>query len=528
MEMEVGKVILTVVVCGLVGLGLHLYHLLWLNPRLLRRNLRRQGIGGPSPSFLVGNIPDIKRLHLQANLKSSSSPPADSTHEKHHLAHDWPTRLFPYIQHWQKEYGLTFMYSVGNLHQLCITDPELLREMSTYSTSLDMGKPEYLKKERGPLLGEGIVSSSGQIWAHQRKIMAPEFFIDKVKGMVNLMADSTTSIIRSWASKIESAGGIANIRVDEDLRRLSADIISRASFGSNYPQGEKIFSKLRDLQIIMAKKNYGIPGLRYVPTASNREMWRLEKEINSSILKVVKDRSEGKSDEKDFLQIMIAAAKNCGNSSDGQSPDISLDKFIVDNCKTIYFAGHETTATTASWALVLLAAHQDWQARVRAEVLEICKDNLPDSDMLRSMKTLTMVIQETLRLYPPAAFIVRKAFQEIKCKDIQIPKGMILWIPIAALHHNADIWGPDVYEFKPERFANGTTAACKIPQAYMPFGWGSRICLGQHFAMVELKAILSLIISKFQFSLSPAYRHSPTFTLVVEPGHGVLLHMSKV
>uniref|UniRef100_A0A2P2NZ20 Cytochrome P450 714C2-like n=1 Tax=Rhizophora mucronata TaxID=61149 RepID=A0A2P2NZ20_RHIMU len=205
----------------------------------------------------------------------------------------------------------------------------------------------------------------------------------------------------------------------------------------------------------------------------------------------------------------------------------SLDEFMVDNCKAIYFAGHETTAITASWCLMLLASDLEWQARARAEVLEICGDSLPDARMLQNMKALTMVIQETLRLYPPAVFMTREAFQDFKFKDIIIPKGMVIQIPIPIIHQDPDIWGSDAHLFNPGRFANGILGSSQSPHAYMPFGGGPRICIGQHFAMAELKVILALVLSKFIFSLSPAYHHSPAFKLVVEPGDGVILHIKK-
>ncbi|RVW95241.1 Cytochrome P450 714C2 [Vitis vinifera] len=144
----------------------------------------------------------------------------------------------------------------------------------------------------------------------------------------------------------------------------------------------------------------GVPGWRHLPNKNNREIWRLEKEINMMILKVVNERIGAQHGEKDLLQMILEAAKSSSSHNGKPSMDINSDKFIVDNCKNIYFAGNETTAVTASWALVLLATHPDWQARARAEVLEICKGRLPDADMLRRMKTLAMVIQETLRLYP--------------------------------------------------------------------------------------------------------------------------------
>lgn len=139
-----------------------------------------------------------------------------------------------------------------------------------------------------------------------------------------------------------------------------------------------------------------------------------------------------------------------------------------------------------------------------------------------------MVIHETLRLFPVAASVVREALEDITFKDITIPKGINLRIPVAMLHRQYDLWGPDAHKFNPERFAHGIAGACKTPQAYMPFGVGSRVCVGQHFAMTELKVILSLILSKFCLSLSPAYRHSPTFRLVISPEHGVIIRLRKL
>lgn len=126
---------------------------------------------------------------------------------------------------------------------------------------------------------------------------------------------------------------------------------------------------------------------RHLPTTHNLELWRLEREVDSMILAAVKSRRGGDDDRKDLLQLLLNAAESEGDESNIPS-DLTPDKFIVDNCKNIYFAGHETTATSASWCLMMLAAHPDWQARAREEVLEICGKNTPNSDMLRSMKVV--------------------------------------------------------------------------------------------------------------------------------------------
>lgn len=139
-----------------------------------------------------------------------------------------------------------------------------------------------------------------------------------------------------------------------------------------------------------------------------------------------------------------------------------------------------------------------------------------------------MVIQEALRLYPPAPFVTREALQDTKLGDLYVPKGVALWFPTVALNQDPEIWGPDSHIFNPDRFSNGIGKACNNPQVYMPFGSGPRVCVGQNFAMIEMKIIISLILSKFSLTLSPKYIHSPTFNLVIQPKYGVNLLVKKL
>ncbi|KAH7672429.1 Unspecific monooxygenase protein [Dioscorea alata] len=508
-----------VVLCfsGILCFLLHyLYGFLWLKPERMREKLRKQGMRGPPPSLLFGNITEMKKIQMEEKGLIGSSA---------NVMVDYSVALFPYFKKWRNEFGPLFMYSTGSIQLLYVSDPDLIKEIGLYKP-LDIGKPVYLTKERGALFGNGILTSNGEVWTHQRKVIAPEFYADKVKGMVDLILDAAVPLLKSWDTIVESGGGIGLITVGEDLRSFSADVISRASFGSNYLEGKEMFLKLRQLQNLMSKTNLliGIPGLRYLPTKANREIWRLNREIRTLILKLVEERREGSqaSPKKDLLQSILDGAKdNLVSTKDH-------DNFIVDNCKNIFFAGHETAATSASWCLMLLASHPKWQAQARAEVIEVCQGGPPNADMLRKMKTLTMVIQESLRLYPPTAFVTREAFKDIKLGKLNIPKGITMVIPTSILHHEQEIWGPDADEFKPERFTNGISGACKFPHAYIPFGLGARTCLGQNLAMVELKIILSLILLKFSFSLSPSYVHAPAFRLTIEPEFGVPLSVNKV
>ncbi|KAK9283928.1 hypothetical protein L1049_012185 [Liquidambar formosana] len=168
------KIMLTVVLLGIISLLIYVFDILLLKPERLRSKLRKQGISGPPPSFLLGNIRDIKR---KPQSKVSTAPCEEVQVV---LTHNCSSTLFPSFEQWRKEYGPIFMFSLGNIQVLYMNQPDVVKEISTY-TSLDFGKPSYQHKENGPLLGQGILTSNGASWAHQRKILAPEFYMDKVK-----------------------------------------------------------------------------------------------------------------------------------------------------------------------------------------------------------------------------------------------------------------------------------------------------------------------------------------------------------
>ncbi|KAK2979488.1 hypothetical protein RJ640_002021 [Escallonia rubra] len=352
----------------------------------------------------------------------------------------------------------------------------------TTCTSLDFGRPLSGTKELRALLGQGILNSNGAHWAHQRKIIAPELFVDKVK---------VSTLLDTWESIIENQGGIADIKIDEHMRSFAGDVVSRACFGSNFSRNKEIFSKLRALEEVTFKavRSAKVPGMGLLPTKSNRARRAFEKEVRALILKVVKERNEF-GYENDLLQTLLDGAKIANLSQD------SIQQFVVDNCKNIYQAGG-ATGVLATWCLMLLASNQEWQDRVRAEALHVCKGQIPNVDMVLKMK-----------------------------------QGVNVWTLVTTLHTDPEIWGPDAFKFNPERFANGVSGACKQPYLYMPFGIGPRVCLGQSLAQAELKILISLIVTKFSFSLSPKYVHKPSFNLVaislIEPGNGVDLLVKKL
>ncbi|KAH6804537.1 hypothetical protein C2S51_032784 [Perilla frutescens var. frutescens] len=496
------------IIALVLGFIVHLYISLVIKPQKIQKILKQQGIDGPPPRILLGNVLEIKKSRdaaAKAEPVKDSNPPT---------IHDTAS-VFPFLEQWRKQYGQLFRFSLGNLQVLYVSDPDVVKEITT-TTSQDLGRPAYQQKTFGPLLGQGILTSNGSIWARQRKIMAPELFMDKVRGMMNIISESAVTVVNTWKQEIEANnGGVVDLAVDGYMKRFSGDIISRACFGSSYSKGQDIFVMLAALQELVSKKTM------HLPTSSNRKIWGLEKEVRASILKLVKERQKA-GYEKDLLQTLVEGAKGTYSTS------AAMDQFIVDNCRNIYLAGFETSAVSASWCLMLLASNPDWQTRIRDEVHQVCQGRLPDIDMLRKMKQLHTVIQETMRLYPPTPTLAREVSKDMKIGNVMVPKGVNIWTMVAPLHTDTEIWGPDALQFNPERFQNGISGACKNPNSYMPFGFGQRVCVGQHLAMVELKFLMALIMSNFSFTLSPKYVHKPEMTMMIEPKHGVHILINKL
>lgn len=139
-----------------------------------------------------------------------------------------------------------------------------------------------------------------------------------------------------------------------------------------------------------------------------------------------------------------------------------------------------------------------------------------------------MVLYEVLRLYPPTVFLVRAVQKKLKLGNLSLPAGINVSIPILLVHHDCDIWGDDAKEFKPERFSGGIAKATKGQVSFFPFGWGPRTCIGQNFALLEAKVVLSLLLQNFSFDLSADYKHDPTAILSLQPKHGAKIRLQKL
>ncbi|KAK6116410.1 hypothetical protein DH2020_049872 [Rehmannia glutinosa] len=224
----------------------------------------------------------------------------------------------------------------------------------------------------------------------------------------------------------------------------------------------------------------------------------------------------------DFGNDFLGSLLKAHHDTDPNNPISAVA--IVGECKTFYFAGQETTYSLLSWSVLLLAIHTDWQEKARKEVLEIFGQENPNSEGIARLKTVSMIIYETLRLYSPANNLVRQTNSKVKLGKYVFPANVNLSIPPPVLHRNRDIWGQDAHLFRPDRFSEGLAKATNgNATAFLGFGFGPRICVGMNFAGNEAKITLSMILQRYKFTLSPNYVHSPFTVLTTRPRHELIL-----
>eukprot|EP01018_Ginkgo_biloba_P017169 Gb_14875 [translate_table: standard] len=491
--------------------------MIWWRPLQMKKFFESQSIGGPAYKLLHGNTKESIKMVNQV-----TSTPMN-------LSHDIVPRVLPHIHAWTKAYGRVFLYWFGPRPRLLIPYPELIQEL--LSNKFGHYEKTPLTRETRQLLGHGIVSSEGEKWAGQRRLINPAFHAESLKSMVPIVVTCAQTMLDKWMGAVIS--GQKEIEVANEFRCLTADIIARTAFGSSYVEGKNIFDMQTEQTMLAAesvKKFNVIPGFWFLPSRNNLRAHKLDREIQRSSRQLIFNRENnvkmGKEDNygTDLLGLMMAANKKEMNG-DKKHLIMSIQD-IVDNCKTFFFAGHETTSLLLSWTMILLGMHTDWQERARKEVLGFCKKDYPNAEVLSRLKLVNMIIHETLRLYPPAAVLLRQTYKQMKLGDLIVPAGTEVLLPVVAVHHDEDLWGKDANEFNPERFSEGVSKAARHPMAFMPFGMGPRICVGQNFALIEAKVVLAMILQRFSFVISPAYAHAPAEILTVSPQHGaqIILH----
>ncbi|KAL8131898.1 cytochrome P450 CYP72A219-like [Apium graveolens] len=490
---------------------------IWIRPKRLEKILRNQGFKGNPYRLLYGDVKELAAARKLARTKPIN------------LDDDILPRVTPTIFTVISKHGKKSFQWLGPRPAVYITDPSLIKEV--------LNKTSNFQKPRGgnplfKLLANGLASAEGDIWAKHRKIMNPAFHFEKLKDMLPAMYLSCSEITSKWEEMV-SPEGQCEVDVWPYLGTLTADVISRTAFGSSYEEGRQIFQLQKEqAQLLMqAAQTLYLPGMRFLPTKRIRRMKQIDNEVKFALRAMINKRMKAMQAQEyihdDLLGLLLKSNSEQIVENKSIKYGMSVDE-IIEECKLFYFAGQETTSNLLTWAMVLLSQHSHWQERAREEVLQAFGKNKPDLDGLNRLKVVNMILLESLRLYPPAIFLSRAVYEDIKLGDMFLPAGVSVQLPIILMHHDKESWGDDAKEFNPERFSEGVSKATKGKGVYFPFGLGPRICIGQNFAMLEAKMALSMILQRFSFVLSPSYTHAPYAVLTIQPQHGANLILKSL
>ncbi len=340
-------------------------------------------------------------------------------------------------------------------------------------------------------LGKGLLTSDGDLWKRQRKLMSQAFVPKRIQSYGDAMVRVTDVALRPWQ-------GGQTINLHQEISRVTMEVVADVLFGAGIDKDD--VAMVRDsMEIVneyMANSPEAITKLpAWVPTPRNVRTNRAVKQIDELVYRIIAERRAG-AQREDLLGTLLAARDDEGARMSDQQ--------VRDEVMTLFLAGHETTALLLAHTLYLLSKHPDVERRLHAEIASVLGARLPTAEDVRTLPYAERVLKEAMRLYPPAWTTGREAAEDVEIGGYLIPKGAQILTSQWVVHRDPR-WFPNPEGFDPDRWA--PERAKGIPRfAYFPFGGGPRICIGNHFAMMEATLILAVVLQRFRIELLPGQR----------------------
>jgi len=427
------------------------------------------------------------------------------------LAQAFP-RLLPFdpqafYLHIARTFGDIAYYSVGGLHVYHINHPDLIRQVLV-DESEKFHKARFIKRGFAPLAGEGLLTSDGDLWRRQRRLIQPAFQPRHLTAYGEVMA--------AHAGRLADAFHSGDVRdIHFDMMTLTLGVVVKNLFGFDMDEdGERLgalMTAILDATNARLINAFQIPP--WVPTPRNLRERRAIAALDVILQRVIRTRRASTSPPQDDLLARLLAARD-EDSGAGMS-----DRQLRDEMMTLFLAGHETTANALTWTIYLLSEHPDVADRLGRELDEVLGGRAPTPADLPKLVYTEMVIRESMRLYPPAPGFAREPIEDVSIGGYTVPAGSLVSVITTALHRDKRFFDePD--RFDPDRFAAGWMD--RIPRyAYLPFGGGPRVCIGNHFALMEARLILATIAQRFRFTLAPGQVVTPIQLVTLRPKGGL-------
>ncbi|KAA3611559.1 MAG: cytochrome P450 [Planctomycetota bacterium] len=391
------------------------------------------------------------------------------------------------LRRWHEEFGDLIRLRFGPLISHLLLHPrEIARVLQEEHRAFDKNTRGFDKLK--PILGNGLLTSDGDLWLRQRRLIQPLFDRRGLSQYGPAMVRQSLRTRKRW----RELQGEPTVDVAREMMELALRIVGDTLLATDVTEeAGDVGRAISYLQEEINERMFHFLDLgEKLPTPRNRRFQKELSLLNRSVSGMIQQRRQTPGEQQDLVSRLIQAR----DPDTGASMD---DAQLRDEIMTIFLAGHETTANALSWTWMLLAQHPQVRQKVEEEVDRVCGGRPPQVEDLPELTYLHQVVKESLRLYPPAWLLERSALQAMEVGDIFIPAGSVIILCPYLTHRHPDLW-PEPDQFRPERFAPEKPVD---RWAWFPFGGGPRSCIGNHFAMMEIPLVLATLMGEFQLDL---------------------------
>lgn len=402
-------------------------------------------------------------------------------------------------------YGPASYGEFGPVKMYQFADPDMIHEVLVEKVD-KFQKGAVMKRGLVPFIGNGLVTSDGDFWRRQRKLAQPAFHARRIESYAGTMVKHTLKMLEGWRD-----GG--TIRIDREMMKLTLGIACKTLFDTDVSgDAERVAVLLAGVLDITNERFSAVVNLpEWMPTPKRARTAKLIAELDAIIQRFIDERRKTNEDRGDLLSMLMLAEDENGEHMS--------DKQLRDEVMTLFFAGHETTANTLTWAWYLLSQHADARAKLWAEVDGGLAGRVPTLADLSNLPYSDQVVKEALRLYPPAPGMNREPIEDVTIGGYDVPKGVQLSLSIYAMHRSSRYFA-NPEQFDPERFSPEREK--QIPRyAYLPFGGGPRVCIGNMFAMMEARLVLATVAACYDLALLPEPQVVPEQLVTIRPRYGI-------
>jgi cytochrome P450 len=412
-------------------------------------------------------------------------------------------------------FGDTFRFYLGGIKEAIVTTNPAIIQHVLKANAENYQKSEIQVKRMGHFLGKGLLTTHGEAWKTQRRLIQKGFAPKQLEALSAIMQDSLAESLRDFDQQVHDGP----VDIYPQLMKMTFAMVARSLFGAKLKDDDidVVSNTICTVQEFIVRQTIQ-PYLNpwFEVTGELRKHEKMRARADGILMEYIKARRQ-QGPGNDLLQTLMDA-----RYSDGEGMS---DEMVLSESMQLLVAGHETSSNGLSWLLYLLSSRPDCLERVRQEFDSVLGDAPLGFSDVPQLEFTTQVIQEGLRLYPPFWMIDRMAIGDDHVGDVVIPGGSTVIVYVYGAHHAPGYWeSPE--SFDPERFIKGSEKL-RTPFTYLPFGGGPRVCIGNHYAMLQILMILSELLRKYDFQLVPSQTIEARPMVILRPKHGIRMTFTR-